>query len=79
MKNSMKKIHVWLLSIQFLLAGLLHAQDSTLQVLFVGDVMQHGGQIAAAYNAASDSYDYKDCFKFVKPIIQQADISVSNL
>lgn len=75
----MKKIHWLLLSIQFILTGFVHAQDSTLQLLFVGDVMQHGGQIAAAYNASSDSYDYKDCFKFVKPIIQQADIAIANL
>lgn len=58
----------------------LQAQDKqTLSFLFVGDVMQHGGQIEAAYNKANDSYDYKDCFKFVKPIIQQADISIANL
>lgn len=58
----------------------LGAQDEQkLSFLFVGDVMQHGGQIEAAYNEAADSYDYKDCFKFVKPIIKQADIAIANL
>lgn len=54
------------------------AQDS-LQFLFVGDVMQHGGQIAAAYNADADTYDYNDCFKFVRPIIERTDIAIANL
>lgn len=56
-------------------------QDSIAKVefLFVGDIMQHGGQIAGAYNAAKDSYDYHDCFQFVKPIVQQADIAIANL
>jgi poly-gamma-glutamate capsule biosynthesis protein CapA/YwtB (metallophosphatase superfamily) len=55
------------------------SQKEALQLLFVGDVMQHDGQIAAAHNKKSDSYNYKDCFKFVKPIISQADIAVANL
>lgn len=57
------------------------AQVDTAKVnfLFVGDVMQHGGQIAGAYNAAKDAYDYRDCFQFIKPIVQQADISIANL
>lgn len=58
------------------------AQDSLsrrVQFLFVGDVMQHGGQIQGAYNAKKDAYDYRDCFQFVKPVIQQADIAVANL
>lgn len=59
----------------------LIAQDTSTVVkcLFVGDVMQHGGQIAGAYNAEKKSYDYRDCFQFVKPIIQQADLAIANL
>lgn len=75
----MKKTTAILLYFQFITFGILFSQESKLQLLFVGDVMQHGGQIAAAYNAGSDSYDYKDCFKFVKPIIQQTDIAIANL
>jgi len=48
-------------------------------MLFVGDVMQHDGQLKAAYNTKSNTYDYNDCFKFVKPIIEQHDIAVANL
>lgn len=56
-----------------------YAQSERLNLLFVGDIMQHGGQIAGAYNEKKDAYDYRDCFQFVKPIIQKADISIANL
>lgn len=65
--------------ILFLFFQLVGFSQDSLRFIFAGDVMQHGGQIAAAYNAKNDTYDYKDCFKFVKPIIQRADISIANL
>jgi hypothetical protein len=55
------------------------SDSSRLKLLFVGDIMQHGGQIAGAYNEKKDAYDYRDCFQFVKPIIKNADISIANL
>ncbi|MDR0803265.1 CapA family protein [Fluviicola sp.] len=55
------------------------ADTAKLQFVFVGDIMQHGGQIAGAYNVKKDTYDYRDCFQFVKPIIQKGDISIANL
>lgn len=55
------------------------SDSSRLNFLFVGDIMQHGGQIAGAYNAKKDAYDYRDCFQFVKPLIKNADISIANL
>lgn len=58
-------------------SGVLSQKEVTL--LFVGDVMQHDGQLAAAYNKNTKVYDYNDCFKFVKPIIDQHDIAVANL
>jgi len=48
-------------------------------MIFVGDVMQHDGQIEAAYNSKTKDYEYDDGFKFVKPIINQYDIRVANL
>lgn len=48
-------------------------------MIFVGDVMQHDGQIEAAYNRKTKDYEYDDGFKFVKPIINQYDIRVANL
>ena len=48
-------------------------------MLFVGDVMQHDGQIQAAYNKTTGTYEYDDGFKFVKPIVQQYDLRIANL
>ncbi len=41
--------------------------------------MQHDGQINAARNKSTGSYDYEDGYKFVKPIINEYDIKVANL
>ena len=58
------------------------AQDTTrLSLLFLGDIMQHDSQIKAAYNDATTghTYDYSDCFRFVKPYIQSVDVAIGNL
>ena len=65
-----------------LIAAYSIAQDTNsrnVKFLFVGDIMQHGGQIQGAYNAKKDAYDYRDCFQYVKPILQQADFAIANL
>ena len=41
--------------------------------------MQHDGQIQAAYNKTTGTYEYEDGFKYVKPIINEYDITVANL
>ncbi len=56
------------------------AQDVRKQtsMLFIGDMMQHTGQITAAFDTATNSYDYSDCFSHIKPIVQKTDVSVCN-
>ena len=54
-------------------------ENSKLSFLFVGDVMQHDGQIEAAYNSKTKQYEYDDGFKFVKPIINEYDLRIANL
>lgn len=55
------------------------AQDTTrLSLLFVGDIMQHDSQIRAA-KLESGGYDYSECFEFVKPLIEKADVAIGNL
>ena len=59
-----------------------YGQSEELSFLFVGDVMQHDGQIEAARNKAegrSYDYEYDDGFKFIKPIVQEYDIRIANL
>lgn len=56
---------------------LLSAQERV-TLLFVGDLMQHSGQIEAA-RTADGEYDYRECFSLVKDLIAGADIAVGNL
>ena len=58
----------------------LNAPDSTsVTLLFAGDIMQHGPQIAAAWNAEDSVYDYNPCFRYVKAIVSQYDFAIANL
>lgn len=78
--SSIISIYMKLLFILFLLlSSLSYSQSSEVSMLFVGDIMQHDGQIEAAYNKTSDSYEYDDGFKYVRPIIESYDIRVANL
>ena len=56
------------------------AQDtSKLKLVFAGDIMGHDSQILAAYDAEKDKYDYTECFRHLKPYLQEADIAIGNL
>ena len=57
---------------------LLH-NDTTLSMLFMGDVMGHGTQINAAFDDNTGRYNYDSCFKYISPVISQADIAIANL
>lgn len=70
---------LWLFSFLFLSSLSFSQENPKLSMIFVGDVMQHDGQIEAAYNATTKDYEYDDGFKFVKPIINEYDIRVANL
>ncbi len=50
-----------------------------LKLVFAGDVMGHGAQINAAYNAETKNFDYQPVYRYIKPYISQADIAVANL
>lgn len=52
-------------------------RTDTLSLLFVGDLMQHQGQINAARTATG--YDYSGYFEYVKEEIQRADFAIANL
>ena len=62
------------------LAFHIQAQDTTrLSMIFLGDIMQHDSQIADAFDKRTGAYDYRPCFKYIKPYIQAADFAVGNL
>lgn len=49
-------------------------------LIFVGDAMQHQGQLDAAKAIGGNSgYDYSDCFTLIAPDITEADYAVCNL
>lgn len=58
----------------------VNAPDSvSVTLLFAGDIMQHGPQIEAAWNAVESTYDYHPCFSYIKPLVSRADIAIANL
>jgi poly-gamma-glutamate synthesis protein (capsule biosynthesis protein) len=62
----------------WLFSAVLSAQTDTLRLIFAGDIMGHAPQITSARTAAG-GYDYAPCFKYVKPILERADIAIGNL
>ncbi|MFK7934497.1 MAG: CapA family protein [Saprospiraceae bacterium] len=57
---------------------MLHTQSSEIKLLFAGDIMQHGPQIRAA-QIGKDQFDYTNCFKYIAPTLQSADLVIGNL
>jgi poly-gamma-glutamate synthesis protein (capsule biosynthesis protein) len=54
-------------------------QDSLVTLVFAGDIMGHGPQINAAWDTATNSYDYTDNYRFIQSYIEKADLAVGNL
>ena len=48
-----------------------------LSLLFAGDLMQHGPQIKGALQA-DGTYDYTECFRYMKQEISEADVAIAN-
>jgi len=63
----------------FLLLSVLSAQESRLKLVFTGDIMGHDSQIASALNTGEEGYDYKPCFQYLRPYLQEADLVIGNL
>lgn len=47
------------------------------ELIFIGDVMAHSPQLTVAKRG--NDYDFKSCFKYVKPIFEGADCVIANL
>ena len=52
---------------------------STTTLLFAGDVMGNKPQVNAAFDPVTQQYDYKPCFQYMKPIIEDATIACAHL
>ncbi len=53
-------------------------EDIEITLAAAGDIMYHESQMKGAYNSETNSYDFKPYFEHIKPIIEAADIAVSN-
>ena len=82
----MKKLRFYFIFSSVLILGLHNGFSQTsqekaqeLSLVFFGDLMGHSDQIKSAYNYQDKTYDYNDCFKYVKPILSDADFAIGNL
>jgi poly-gamma-glutamate capsule biosynthesis protein CapA/YwtB (metallophosphatase superfamily) len=48
-------------------------------LLFAGDIMGHNEQITGARDTSNGMYNYEPTFRFVRPVIERADIAIANL
>jgi poly-gamma-glutamate capsule biosynthesis protein CapA/YwtB (metallophosphatase superfamily) len=53
--------------------------DNEISLLFIGDIMGHDEQIWSAENRETHTYNYDDVFRYIKPVISEADIAIANL
>lgn len=57
-----------------------------IKLCFVGDIMGHGNQIQSAAGSKAkftskdmNDFNYEPCFRYVKPILEKADLAIGNL
>lgn len=53
--------------------------DSTIRLVFIGDVMGHVPQIQSAFDSATGLYNYTDVFSEFKGLLTKADYAIANL
>lgn len=76
------KYRFFLLGLALLVQNLLIAQNDEfyhVKLLFTGDIMGHEPQIRSAEIKRNELYDYTPCFKYIKPLLQSADLAIGNL
>lgn len=62
-----------------MITNILFGQKSDVKLLFTGDIMGHGPQIQSAYDEKTKTYNYENCFLYVKDILSNADFTIGNL
>jgi poly-gamma-glutamate synthesis protein (capsule biosynthesis protein) len=54
------------------------SHNNKISLLFIGDIMGHDEQIWSAENRDDHTFDYDDVFRYIQPVIYDADIAVAN-
>lgn len=73
-------IHLLLFSLLSFLTGVAEPGGQPgVNLVFVGDAMQHQDQLDVAKAIGKGAYDYSDCFTYIAPTIAEADYAVCNL
>lgn len=65
--------------ILFFFSSFVCSSQSTMSLIFLGDIMGHGGQIEAAHDPVNRSYNYNDVFSQLEEIIAKPDFAIANL
>ena len=54
-------------------------EDTTIHLTAIGDIMCHGPNYKAAYNASTNSYDFSPFFENISKYTSKADLTIGNL
>lgn len=79
MVNNTTVTKSWIIIAGLLFSMATAAQQSQLKLVFTGDIMGHDTQIASALATGEPGYDYKPCFQYLRPYLQEADLVIGNL
>jgi hypothetical protein len=52
--------------------------ENKISLLFIGDIMGHDEQIWSAENRETHTFNYDEVFRYIKPVINESDISIAN-
>jgi poly-gamma-glutamate capsule biosynthesis protein CapA/YwtB (metallophosphatase superfamily) len=55
-----------------------YPQTNRISLLFTGDIMGHDEQIWSAENRETHKFSYDEVFKYIKPVLSEADIAIAN-
>ena len=66
-------------SILFFLSSFISFSQSSMSLIFLGDIMGHGGQIEAAHDPTNETYNYDVVFTQLREIIEKPDFAIANL
>jgi poly-gamma-glutamate capsule biosynthesis protein CapA/YwtB (metallophosphatase superfamily) len=52
--------------------------ENKISLLFIGDIMGHDEQIWSAENRETHTFNYDEVFKYIRPVISEADVAIAN-